>query len=176
VTASPHPGGEPSGGGAAAGRDGRPGEDGSPLTSIPGLGDAVHIPDRWRELGEFIREQRALARLSLRRLSQLAGISNPYLSQIERGMRHPSAEILQQIAKALRISAETLYVRAGILEERLHEGDLVDAVLSDGTLTDDQKRSLIHIVAAFRRENRDSHTDGGGGRPPEPGRYPGDRR
>ena len=74
------------------------------------------LPDHWRELGEFIREQRNTARLSLRRLSELAGISNPYLSQIERGLRKPSAEILQQIAKALRISAETLYVQAGILE------------------------------------------------------------
>ncbi len=72
--------------------------------------------DRWRDLGSFIREQRNTARLSLRRLSELAGISNPYLSQIERGLRRPSAEILQQIAKALRISAETLYVQAGILE------------------------------------------------------------
>ena len=72
--------------------------------------------DRWLDLGSFIREQRGSARLSLRRLSELAGISNPYLSQIERGLRRPSAEILQQIAKALRISAETLYVQAGILE------------------------------------------------------------
>jgi transcriptional regulator with XRE-family HTH domain len=168
---APHPGGKPTPAKAGAAADGGAAEDpGNPLTSIPGLGDAVHIPDRWRELGEFIREQRALARLSLRRLSQLAGISNPYLSQIERGMRHPSAEILQQIAKALRISAETLYVRAGILEERLHEGDLVDAVLSDGTLTDDQKRSLIHIVAAFRRENRESTGDGSAARPRDQGR------
>ena len=74
------------------------------------------LPDRWGDLGAFIREQRSTARLSLRRLSELAGISNPYLSQIERGLRRPSAEILQQIAKALRISAETLYVQAGILE------------------------------------------------------------
>ena len=74
------------------------------------------LPERFNELGSFIREQRSSARLSLRRLSELAGISNPYLSQIERGLRRPSAEILQQIAKALRISAETLYVQAGILE------------------------------------------------------------
>ena len=71
---------------------------------------------KWDELGEFIREQRNLGQLSLRKLSEMAGISNPYLSQIERGLRHPSAEILQQIARALEISAETLYVRAGILE------------------------------------------------------------
>ena len=79
--------------------------------------------DRLRDLGSFIREQRASSRLSLRRLSELAGISNPYLSQIERGLRRPSAEILQQIAKGLAISAETLYVRAGILETE-RGGDL----------------------------------------------------
>ena len=76
------------------------------------------LEHRWRDLGEFIREQRRVGHLSLRKLSELAGISNPYLSQIERGLRKPSAEILQQIARALEISAETLYVRAGILEER----------------------------------------------------------
>src|SRR3546814_14140011 len=79
---------------------------------------------RWRELGEFIRDQRRVGHLSLRKLSEMAGISNPYLSQIERGLRKPSAEILQQIARALEISSETLYVRAGILEER-EGGDLV---------------------------------------------------
>ena len=88
------------------------------------------LPDHWRELGEFIREQRNTARLSLRRLSELAGISNPYLSQIERGLRKPSAEILQQIAKALRISAETLYVQAGILEPSGGD-DVQRAVLGD---------------------------------------------
>ena len=72
---------------------------------------------RWREVGEFIREQRRIGHLSLRKLSEMAGVSNPYLSQIERGLRRPSAEILQQIARALRISAETLYVRAGMLDE-----------------------------------------------------------
>src|SRR5579872_2618982 len=76
------------------------------------------LPGGWTELGAFIQQQRNSARLSVRKLSALAGISNPYLSQIERGLRKPSAPILQQIAKALRISAETLYVRAGILEPR----------------------------------------------------------
>ncbi len=113
------------------------------------------LPDRWRELGEFIREQRAGARLSLRRLSDMAGISNPYLSQIERGLRKPSAEILQQIAKALRISAETLYVRAGILEERDTGTDLVGEILSDRTLTEDQKQTLIRIYLSFAHENQD---------------------
>ena len=110
------------------------------------------LPERWRDLGEFIREQRASSRLSLRRLSELAGISNPYLSQIERGLRKPSAEILQQIARALRISAETLYIRAGILEES--EGtDLVDHILRDQSLTEDQKQTLIKVYQSFRHEN-----------------------
>ncbi len=113
----------------------------------------VELPDRWRELGEFIREQRAGARLSLRRLSDMAGISNPYLSQIERGLRKPSAEILQQIAKALRISAETLYVRAGILEERADGPGLVDEILRDSTLNEDQKQTLIRVYLSFVHEN-----------------------
>ena len=111
------------------------------------------LPDKWRELGEFIREQRSVARLSLRRLSDMAGISNPYLSQIERGLRKPSAEILQQIAKALRISAETLYVRAGILEERDGEPDLVGEILRDPALTEDQKQTLVRVYLSFSHEN-----------------------
>jgi transcriptional regulator with XRE-family HTH domain len=113
------------------------------------------LPDRWRDLGEFIREQRSSSRLSLRRLSELAGISNPYLSQIERGLRKPSAEILQQIAKALRISAETLYVRAGILEERGDGDDLEGEILRDTYLTEDQKQTLIKVYQSFRHENED---------------------
>ena len=111
------------------------------------------LETRMRDLGEFIREQRRVARLSLRKLSDMAGISNPYLSQIERGLRKPSAEILQQIAKALRISAETLYIRAGILEEREGESDLVDAILRDSTVTEAQKQTLIAVYQAFRHEN-----------------------
>jgi transcriptional regulator with XRE-family HTH domain len=110
------------------------------------------LPDRWRELGAFIREQRAGSRLSLRRLSDMAGISNPYLSQIERGLRRPSAEILQQIAKALRISAESLYVRAGILEERSDGDDLVAAILDDRTLTGEQKQTLVQVYRSFTGE------------------------
>jgi transcriptional regulator with XRE-family HTH domain len=110
------------------------------------------LPDHWRELGEFIREQRSTARLSLRRLSELAGISNPYLSQIERGLRKPSAEILQQIAKALRISAETLYVQAGILEPSGTD-DVQRAVLSDHLLSDEQKQALLRIYLSFRHEH-----------------------
>ena len=111
--------------------------------------------DRWHDLGEFIREQRSTARLSLRKLSELAGISNPYLSQIERGLRKPSAEILQQIAKALRLSAETLYVRAGILEERDADHDLLGEILRDPFLSEDQKQTLIKIYLSFRHENED---------------------
>ena len=100
------------------------------------------------ELGSFIREQRRSARLSLRKLSDLAGISNPYLSQIERGLRKPSAEILQQIAKALRISAETLYVQAGILDED-REHDLIAEILKDGKINERQKQVLIDIYRSF---------------------------
>jgi transcriptional regulator with XRE-family HTH domain len=101
------------------------------------------------ELGSFIREQRRSARLSLRKLSDLAGISNPYLSQIERGLRKPSAEILQAIAKALRISAETLYVRAGILDEE-RDHDLIAEILRDTSITERQKQVLIDIYRSFK--------------------------
>ena len=111
------------------------------------------LEDRWGDLGQFIREQRQLGRMSLRKLSEVAGISNPYLSQIERGLRKPSAEILQQIAKALRISAETLYVRAGILEEREGADDVPMAVLADPWLTEDQKQTLLKVYRSFVREN-----------------------
>jgi transcriptional regulator with XRE-family HTH domain len=112
-------------------------------------------PDPLRDLGAFIREQRSGARLSLRRLSELAGISNPYLSQIERGLRRPSAEILQQIARGLRISAETLYVQAGILDERPPSGDLADAILGDPSLGEEQKQTLLHIYRSFLEANVD---------------------
>jgi transcriptional regulator with XRE-family HTH domain len=116
--------------------------------------------DRWSDLGSFIREQRGSARLSLRRLSELAGISNPYLSQIERGLRRPSAEILQQIAKALRISAETLYVQAGILEPPDGTPDLSRLILADQTLSEDQKQALVRIYLSFRRDYEDEHAHG----------------
>ncbi len=114
----------------------------------------AELEDRWSDLGAFIRDQRLSSRLSLRRLSDLAGISNPYLSQIERGLRKPSAEILQHIAKALRIQAETLYVRAGILEERQPD-DLVGAILRQPYLTEEQKQALIRVYESFRHENGD---------------------
>jgi transcriptional regulator with XRE-family HTH domain len=104
--------------------------------------------DRLAELGAFIREQRENARLSVRRLSELAEVSNPYLSQIERGLRRPSAEILQQIAKGLKISAETLYVRAGILDPRHREG-LEDAILHDHRMTRAQKDAMLGVYHSF---------------------------
>ena len=113
------------------------------------------LESRLHDLGEFIRDQRRNARLSLRKLSEAAGISNPYLSQIERGLRKPSAEILQSIAKGLRISAETLYVRAGILDERAADAlDVVDAVLQDPTLNERQKQVLVEIYESFRTDSR----------------------
>jgi transcriptional regulator with XRE-family HTH domain len=114
------------------------------------------IDSRLHDLGEFIRDQRRNARLSLRKLSERAGISNPYLSQIERGLRKPSAEILQGIARGLRISAETLYVRAGILDERSPNGeatDLVGAITNDTTIGDRQKQVLIEIYRSFQSEH-----------------------
>ena len=109
-----------------------------------------------RNLGDYIREQRNSAQISLRQLAKLAGVSNPYLSQIERGLRKPSAEILQQIAKALRISAEALYVQAGILDERYGDSDVPTAVLGDPGITDRQKQVLLEIYDSFRRENDES--------------------
>ncbi len=103
-----------------------------------------------RHLGDYILTQRRDNNVSLRQLAKLAGVSNPYLSQIERGLRKPSAEILQQIAKALRISAETLYVRAGILEDRDESQDLVAEILRNRTITERQKQVLIEIYRSFQ--------------------------
>jgi transcriptional regulator with XRE-family HTH domain len=106
-----------------------------------------------RELGEFIRDQRQIGHLSLRKLSEMAGISNPYLSQIERGLRKPSAEILQQIARALEISSETLYVHAGILDARDVDIDLTTEIQRDPHINADQKQALIRIYESFKDEN-----------------------
>src|SRR5579859_3875499 len=103
-------------------------------------------------IGEYIRQQREQAKISLRQLAEAAGVSNPYLSQIERGLRRPSAEILQQIAKGLRISAEALYVQAGILEDRRPDSGVRVAVLADPELTERQKQVLLEIYESFRRE------------------------
>jgi transcriptional regulator with XRE-family HTH domain len=111
------------------------------------------VEGRLTDLGEFIRSQREVARISVRRLAELADVSNPYLSQIERGLRKPSAEILQQIAKALQISSESLYVRAGILDsERDPEVSVVDAVNRDPYLDAEQKRTLLRVYESLRAE------------------------
>ncbi len=106
------------------------------------------------DLGAYLREQRQHAKLSLRQLADLADVSNPYLSQIERGLKKPSAEILQSLAKGLRISAESLYVRAGILEERDEQQVGIEAaILGDPALSERQKRVLLDIYESFRAEN-----------------------
>ena len=104
-------------------------------------------------IGDFIREQRDQAQMSLRQLAKAAEVSNPYLSQVERGLRKPSAEILSRIAQGLRISAETLYVRAGILDERAGDEAVTTAIAADGTLTERQRTTLLQIYAAFQAEN-----------------------
>jgi transcriptional regulator with XRE-family HTH domain len=105
-------------------------------------------------IGDYIRQQREQAKISLRQLAEQAGVSNPYLSQIERGLRKPSADILQQIAKGLRISAEALYVQAGILEDRPGDSGVRAALLTDPHLTERQKQVLIEIYESFRRESQ----------------------
>ena len=118
----------------------------------------VHTGDMARldvtGLGEFIREQRDQAEMSLRQLAKAAEVSNPYLSQVERGLRKPSAEILNRIAQGLRISAETLYVKAGILDEREGDEAVTTAIAADATLTERQRTTLLQIYAAFQSENR----------------------
>ena len=104
------------------------------------------------DIGAYIRQQREGAQVSLRQLAKVAGVSNPYLSQVERGLRKPSAEILQQIAKGLRISAEALYVRAGILEQR-EANAVTDSVLADLELTERQKQVLLDIYTSFCQQN-----------------------
>jgi transcriptional regulator with XRE-family HTH domain len=107
-------------------------------------------------IGAYIREQREQAKISMRQLAQAAGVSNPYLSQVERGLRRPSADILQQIAKGLRISAEALYVQAGILEDKPEETTVSDAIKADTEITERQKQMLIDIYESFRKEVRAS--------------------
>lgn len=101
-------------------------------------------------VGEFLREQRRAAQLSLRQLADRTGVSNPYLSQVERGLRKPSAEVLQQLAKALRLSSEALYIRAGLLEEPSGDRAVEDAIHADPSLTEQQKRALIEVYLSFR--------------------------
>src|SRR4249919_3102126 len=121
------------------------------IASTPWLTEAVS-PVNVGSIGEYIRQQREQAKISLRQLASAAGVSNPYLSQVERGLRRPSAEILQQIAKGLRISAEALYVQAGILEDRRPDSGVQAAVLADPELAERQKQVLLEIYESFRRE------------------------
>ncbi len=124
---------------------------GAAVTSVVGV--RREFEDQLHELGEFIRAQREITQLSVRRLADLAGVSNPYLSQIERGLRRPSAEILQQIAKALRISAESLYVRAGILDpEGVDATTVRDAIKRDPQLNAEQKHTLLTVYESFLAE------------------------
>lgn len=111
-------------------------------------------------IGSFIKEQRDQAHMSLRQLAKAADVSNPYLSQVERGLRKPSAEILGRIATGLRISAETLYVQAGILEEREGSDTVTSAIAADPTLNERQRRTLLDIYAAFQTENAATTTSG----------------
>jgi len=124
-------------------------------------------------IGEYIRQQREQAKISLRQLASAAGVSNPYLSQIERGLRRPSAEILQQIAKGLRISAEALYVQAGILEDRRPDSGVRAAVLADPDLAERQKQVLLEIYESFRRETALNAQATADGEAPGPGLGPG---
>lgn len=121
-------------------------------------------------LGDYIREQRRTAQISLRQLAEAAGVSNPYLSQIERGLRKPSADILQQIAKGLRISAEALYVQAGILEDDAADTEVPAAIRADTVITERQKQVLLDIYESFRRENHEAE-DGQSGKPRQPTRH-----
>jgi len=124
-------------------------------------------------IGEYIRQQREQAKISLRQLASAAGVSNPYLSQIERGLRRPSAEILQQIAKGLRISAEALYVQAGILEDRRPDSGVRAAVLADPDLAERQKQVLLEIYESFRRETALNAEAAAGAELASPGPGPG---
>lgn len=147
--------------------------DASPATEVPtggasvadsDIGPVVHtveavtglaqdaVATAAQDIGGFIRSQRMAAEVSLRQLAERAGVSNPYLSQIERGLRKPSADVLAQIAKGLRVSAEVLYVRAGILEAR-HASPVRDALLVDDSISERQKQMLLEIYESFRKEN-----------------------
>ncbi|OBG80533.1 XRE family transcriptional regulator [Mycobacterium sp. E802] len=113
---------------------------------------AAVVSNAAQDIGSFIRSQREAAQVSVRQLAEKAGVSNPYLSQIERGLRKPSADVLNQIAKALRVSAEVLYVRAGILEPS-EPSEVRDAIVNDAGITERQKQVLLDIYTSFRQQN-----------------------
>jgi transcriptional regulator with XRE-family HTH domain len=114
----------------------------------------THKPDPYASLGEFIKRQRELARLSIRQLSEMCGVSNPYLSQIERGLRMPSSMVLQSLAKGLRMSAETLYAQAGLIDpQEAEESDVIKAIMRDPHISVRQREMLIDMYRSFRKVN-----------------------
>ena len=119
---------------------------------------AAVVSNAAQDIGGFIRTQREAAEVSVRQLAERAGVSNPYLSQIERGLRKPSAEVLSQIAKALRMSAEVLYVRAGILEPG-EPSKVHDAIIGDTAITERQKRVLLDIYTSFLQQNESAQQE-----------------
>ena len=123
-------------------------------TVASSVGEAPGVAAVSSQVGEFIREQRSAARVSLRELARTAGVSNPYLSQVERGLRKPSAEILASIARGLKISAETLYEQAGILDRRSGNPDTVAAIRSDEALSERHKAVLLELYETYVREHR----------------------
>ncbi|WP_099038185.1 helix-turn-helix domain-containing protein [Mycobacterium neglectum] len=113
---------------------------------------AAVVSNAAQDIGTFIRTQREAAQVSVRQLAEKAGVSNPYLSQIERGLRKPSADVLNQIAKALRVSAEVLYIRAGILEPS-ENNEVRDVIITDSAITERQKQVLLEIYTSFVQQN-----------------------
>ncbi|UXA18631.1 helix-turn-helix domain-containing protein [Mycobacterium sp. SMC-4] len=113
---------------------------------------AAVVSNAAQDIGSFIRSQREAAQVSVRQLAEKAGVSNPYLSQIERGLRKPSADVLNQIAKALRVSAEVLYIQAGILEPS-ETNEVRDAIVTDTAINERQKQVLLDIYTSFCQQN-----------------------
>ena len=120
---------------------------------------AAVVSNAAQDIGTFIRTQREAAQVSVRQLAEKAGVSNPYLSQIERGLRKPSADVLNQIAKALRVSAEVLYIRAGILEPS-ENNEVRDVIITDSAITERQKQVLLEIYTSFVQQNEAQHEEG----------------
>lgn len=120
---------------------------------------ATVVSNAAQDIGTFIRTQREAAQVSVRQLAEKAGVSNPYLSQIERGLRKPSADVLNQIAKALRVSAEVLYIRAGILEPS-ESNEVRDVIITDSAITERQKQVLLEIYTSFVQQNEAQHDEG----------------
>jgi transcriptional regulator with XRE-family HTH domain len=127
---------------------------------------ATVVTNAAQDIGGFIRAQREAAQVSVRQLAEKAGVSNPYLSQIERGLRKPSAEVLNQIAKALRVSAEVLYIRAGILEPS-ETSAVRDAIITDAAITERQKQILLDVYSSFCQQNEVGRAESTTAEPPD---------